>query len=201
MIVTMLLLCLQEPPSVQSTGLDRQAPSAPTESKDLSDFLGLLLAADLGGGLDAHHQPSLFGGLKIGVPVGVKGGNPPTVLRTVTLDVGYDRIQSRPGFSGELSMMLPIARFPTPYTPGATYARVYFEPGGGYRGGGGNFGMYASAKAMLVLFSNDRLTRNDAPPSFFLEIQRRVPLSAPVHGDTRLVIGLMTAICNHCGLN
>jgi hypothetical protein len=201
MIVPILLLCLQEPSSVQGAAPAGQGKPPQTKPKDLSDFLGLLLAADVGGGLDStQQQASSFGGIKIGLPVGVKG-NPPTVLRTVTLEVGYDRIQGRHGFSAELAMMLPVARFPTPRTPRATYARVYVEPGGGFRAGGGDFGSYVSAKAMLVLFSDDRLTLSNARPSFFLEVQRRFPLTAPLHGDTRMVIGLMVAICNHCGLN
>lgn len=197
MILPLLLLCLRGVCAVDTVAPAQIAP------KDLSDFLGLLLAADFGGGLDSNspHRATLSAGIKIGVPVGLKGGYPPAVLRTVTLDLDYDRTQAHDGFSGEISMMLPIARFPSPRTPDATYVRVYVEPGGGYRGGGGDFGSYASAKAMLALFSDNRLTLSNAPPSFFLEIQRRFPLTAPLHGDTRLAIGLMIAVCNHCGLN
>jgi hypothetical protein len=172
-------------------------------AEELSDALGLILAADVAGGFDSNNprQAALFGGVKIGWLESLKGGYPGTLDRNMTLDLGYDRMQARNGFSGELSLMLPVARFPTPRTPAATYARVYVEPGVGYRVGGGDFGGYASAKAMLALFSVDRLTRSDAPPSVFLEMQRRFPLAAPLHGDTRLVIGLMLAVCHHCGLN
>lgn len=201
MVVPMLLLCLHEPSSMQTAASAGQAAAPLTKHEDLSDYLGFLVAAHLGGGLDStQHQPSVFGGIKIGFPSGGTA-NPPAVLRTVTLDVGYDRIQSRHGFSGELSVMLPIARFPTPHTPRATYARIYVEPGAGMRAGEGEFGSYASAKAMVVLFSDDRLTSSNAPPSFFLEVQRRFPLTAMLNGDTRVTIGLMVAICNHCGLN
>ena len=200
MLVPMLLLCLQEPSSVKTAASAGQLPP-PQITADLSDDLGFVVAAHLGAGRDAiHPQASWFGGVKIGLPVGLRG-NPAPIVRTVTLDLGYDRIQGRHGFSGELSMMLPIARFPTPQTSDATYARVYFEPGVGFRGGGGSFGSYASAKAMLVLFSDERLTLTNAPPSFFVELQRRFPLTAIGRGDTRVVMGLMIAICNQCGLN
>jgi hypothetical protein len=181
MIVPLLVLCLQ-------------GQSCAAAAPDPSDFLGLLLAVEAAG-------PTLFGGIKMGVPVAVKGDYPRNTLRTVTLDLGYDRLQQRGRFCGELSMLLPVARFPAPRNADSTYVRVYVEPGAGYRGGGGGLGSYASAKAMLAFFSDARLTKENAPPSFFLEIQRRFPLAAPLRGDTRLVMGLMVAICNHCGLN
>jgi hypothetical protein len=108
-------------------------------------------------------------------------------------------LQARGGLSAEVSLMLPVTRFPAPRSPAATYARVYFEPGAGYRFGAGEFGAYASAKAMLALFSDNRFGLN--APNVFFEIQRRFPLGAPVDGDTRVVIGLMLALCNHCGLD
>jgi hypothetical protein len=201
MLVPMLLLCLQEPSSVKPTASTAQRPPAQITTPDLSDPLGFVLAADVGGGRDAiGQQASWFGGIKIGLPVGSRG-NPAAIVRTVTLDLGYDRIQRRHGFSGELSMMLPVARFPRPQTSDAMYARIYFEPGAGFRVGGGSFGSYASAKAMLVLFSDDRLTLANAPPSLFVEIQRRFPLTSIGRGDTRVVMGLMIAICNQCGVD
>jgi hypothetical protein len=200
MFLPLLLLCLQGP-SCAETGTPARLAVLAQPAPELSDFLGLVLAADVGGGFDSHDQrrETFSGGVKVGMPVGLKGGYPPTLLRTMTLDLGYDRMQARDGFSGEVSMMLPVARFPAPRSPDSTYARVYVEPGGGYRFGAGDFGSYASAKAMLALFSDSRLGLN--APSLFFEIQRRFPLAAPLHGDTRLVIGLMLAICNHCGLN
>jgi hypothetical protein len=200
--LALLFLCLQDPTGKESGMISQRAN--PVEARpDLSDVLSLVLAADLAGGFDSNDPrgATLFGGLKIGMPVALKGDYPKTVDRTVTLDIGYDRMQGRDGFSGELSLMLPVARFPAPHTPEATYLRVYFEPGGGYRFGAGDFGSYASAKGMIALFSDNRLTLNNPPPSVFVEIQRRVPLTSPLHGDTRLVIGLMFAVCNHCGLN
>jgi hypothetical protein len=53
------------------------------------------------------------------------------------------------------------------------YLRIYLEPGVGYHVGGPSGG-YGSAKMMMVLFSDSRLTSSDTPASFFVEIQRRV---------------------------
>lgn len=177
-----------------------QPTAAPVE-RQLSDFLSIVLGADGAVGFDAKNpdRHTFFGGIRIGLPVAVKGKPPDDVLRTVTLDLGYDRMQSRGGFSGELSMMLPMGRFPSPRTEEANYIRIYVEPGAGYRLGAGDFGPYAGAKAMLVLFSNKRLTGLDSPPCPFVEIQRRFPVTSPRHGDTRIVIGFIAVSCNHCG--
>src|SRR3954470_6350365 len=80
--------------------------AAPTGAKELSDFLGMVLAIDGAAGFDANRpsQPTLFGGVKVGLPASLKGGYPGTLLTTVTLDLGYDRMQSRGGVSAELSM-------------------------------------------------------------------------------------------------
>ena len=75
------------------------------------------------------------------------------------------------------------------------------EPGVGYRAGKGHFGGYGSAKVMIAVLSDARLTRSDAAPSPFLEIQRRLPFGSPLRGDTRITIGLMFAVCNHCGFD
>jgi hypothetical protein len=178
-----------------------QPTAAPVEPKELSDFLSIVLGADGAVGVDANNprRHTFFGGIKLGLPFTVKGKPPDDVLRTVTLDLGYDRMQSRGGFSGELSMMLPMGRFPRPHTEGANYIRIYVEPGAGYRAGGGDFGAYASAKAMLVLFSEKRLTGLNSPPCPFVEIQHRFPVTSPRRGDTRIVIGFIAASCNHCG--
>ena len=118
-----------------------QPTAAPVE-RALSDFLSIVLGADGAVGVDAKNpgRHTFFGGLKIGLPVAVKGKPPADVLRTVTLDLGYDRTQSRGGFSGELSMMLPMGRFPSPRTEEANYIRIYVEPGAGYRLGAGGLG-------------------------------------------------------------
>jgi hypothetical protein len=178
-----------------------QPAAAPIEPEELSDFLSMVLGAHGAVGVDANNprRHTFFGGIKLGLPVTVKGKSPDDVLRTVTLDLGYDRMQSRGGFSGELSMMLPMGRFPSPRTVGANYIRIYVEPGAGYRGGAGDFGAYGSAKAMLVLFSKKRLTGINSPPCPFVEIQHRFPVTSLRRGDTRIVIGFIAASCNHCG--
>jgi hypothetical protein len=177
------------------------APTADDEAKDLSDFLSALLA--FGGGLgvngEAPRRQSVSAATKVGIPVAVKGDQPHETLRTLTVDLGYDRIRSRNGFSTELSLMLPLLRFPTPHSERANYLRIYAEPGAGYRFGRGGFGPYASAKLMIALFSNYRLTALSGPASPFVEIQRRSPFSSLQQGDTRIVIGIIGALCNHCG--
>ena len=200
-LVPAALAAAVAPSRAQAVTGDPAATTGQPAPADLSDHLALVLAFEAAGGLDSNRpsQRTIFGGIKIGMPIALKGEEPSTLLRTLTLDLGYDRMQRRNGFSGELSMMLPVARFPRPRTPAATYARIYVEPGGGYRGGAGAFGGYASAKAMVVFFSDDRLTRDNAPPNVFCEIQRRFPVTAPLQGDTRVVVGLLGAICNHCG--
>lgn len=54
---------------------------------------------------------------------------------------------------------------------------------------------------MMAFFSDNRLTANNAPPSLFLEIQRRLPFGQSWNGDTRIMVGPMFAACNHCGLD
>jgi hypothetical protein len=184
---------------------DRTPAGQPTAvavgPKEISDFLSIVLGAHGAVGVDANNprRHTFFAGIKVGLPFVVKGKPPDDLLRTVTLDLGYDRMQSRGGFSGELSMMLPMGRFPSPRTEEANYNRIYVEPGAGYRVGRGDFGAYASAKAMLVLFSYKRLTGLNSPPCPFVEIQHRFPVTSPRRGDTRIVIGFIAASCNHCG--
>jgi hypothetical protein len=171
--------------------------------EELSDWFGLMLAAAAGGGFDSNspRQPTVYGGVKVGAPVGFDGKVPSKRYRTVTLDLGYDRTQSRSGFSAELSFLLPIARFPKPQIDrNKNYLRIYGEPGAGYRAGGGNFGVYASAKLMVAILSDERLISDKDIPSPFVEIQHRFPIASDPHGDTRLVVGLMLAVCKHCGL-
>jgi hypothetical protein len=54
---------------------------------------------------------------------------------------------------------------------------------------------------MMAFFSDIRLTATSAPPSLFLEIQRRLPFGRSWDGDTKIMVGLMFAACNHCGLD
>jgi hypothetical protein len=133
-----------------------------------------------------EHVTRLKHGVAAGL-VSVKGQYPDETLRTLTLDLNYDRVRPSNGFSTELSLMLPLARFPTPHTDNKNYLRIYVEPGGGYRFGDGGFGPYASAKVMLALFSNRRLTALSGPVSPFIEIQHRFPFTSLHAGDTRIV--------------
>ena len=171
--------------------------------EDLSNWLGLLMAAEGGGGWSATPGPSptAYGGVKLGLPVKLTPGYPPKTLYTFTLDLGYDRIASRSGFSTEISAMLPVFRFPGPQKDKTkNYLRVYAEPGAGYRAGG-SLGGYASAKVMMVLFSDRRLTSLQTKWSPYVEVQRRFPFGLPLQGDNRVAVGLMFAICKDCGLD
>jgi hypothetical protein len=142
-----------------------------------------------------------YGGIKIGGAYNSR--HPPNSNgRTVTLDLGYDRIASHNGFATEVSAMLPVFRVPGPQTdPNKNYLRVYFEPGVGYHAGTG-LGGYASMKVMFVFFSDRRLkTEGDNVASPYVELQRRLPFGEWSNGDTRVTFGLMLAVCNHCNLN
>lgn len=192
-------VCAAQQP-VSTTG-----PSGQTSPReDLSDWLALALAASAGGGVDtgSPREHSGFVGIKIGggvVPLGRHEGH--QGYRTVTLDLGYDQVRSYKGFSAELSVMLPIVRWPKPQAdPPRNYLRIYGEPGIGYRMGGGPFGGYASTKVMLAVLSDKRLTMDPIRPSPFVEIQRRFSVSSMSRGDFRVVVGLLFAICNECGV-
>jgi hypothetical protein len=179
-----------------------QAGAASDPRDDYSDFLSILLALEgaAGFGWQTPREPTFFGGLKLGLPVAVHGQYPHETLRTATLDMGYDRHHGHSGFSTELSLMLPVLRFPTPRTDEARYLRVYAEPGAGYRSGGQGLGVYGSAKVMLAFFSNRQLAANlETPGAPFVEVQHRFPITSLLHGETRVVIGVMFASCNHCG--
>jgi hypothetical protein len=192
---------------VQSTDLRRQKPDVDltfnrsdiqqvytgraleAETYDYSKgFLSLILAAGGGGGLDTAHQPTSFAGIKIG---GIGG---PT-----SLDLQYDRIHGKNGFSTEGSAVLPLFRVPR-FKPGKElkFVKFFAEPGLGYREGGGPFGGYSSAKVMAVLLTD---TWSDDWAAPYVEVQHRFPFDTPLDGDTRLTFGLMLAVCEHCGLN
>ena len=70
----------------------------------------------------------------------------------------------------------------------------------GYRTGG-ILGGYASAKVMMVLFSDQRLTSMQTKWSPYIEVQRRFPFGSPLQGDNRVAVGIMFAICKDCGLD
>jgi hypothetical protein len=147
--------------------------------------LALLLAAGGGGGLDFNHQPTSFAGVKVGGPF--------------SLDLQYDRVQGHSGFSTEGSAVIPLFRIPRfREDKEIKFIKIYAEPGVGYRAGGGPFGGYSSAKALAVYLS-DRWPDNWVAP--YLEFQRRFPFESPLQGDNRLTIGVMLALCAHCGLD
>lgn len=158
--------------------------------EDLSRWPGFLVAFEAGSGRlsSPHPGPTAYGGFKIG------GSG-------FTLDIGYDRIPAHNGFSTELSGMLPVFRFPRPQSNATkNYFRIYAEPGLGYRSGGG-IGVYPSAKVMMVLFSDRRLTSTGSSWSPFIEVQRRFSSEPGQRGDLRVMIGIMSAICEQCGLD
>ena len=147
--------------------------------------LSLLLAAGGGGGLDSNHQPTSFAGVKVGGPF--------------SLDLQYDRIQGHNGFSTEGSAVVPLFRVPHfRKDKESKFLKLYAEPGVGYRAGGGPFGGYSSAKAMAVLLTDTWADNWVAP---YVEFQRRFPFESPLQGDNRLTIGVMLAVCAHCGLD
>jgi hypothetical protein len=195
--ITTLLLLAAMPAAGQQQEASTVQKNAPY---DLSNYLSLLAAAEGGGGWDSGspRQPTAFGGVKVGFAGGflnTTSGNDVTL----TLDLGYDRVRTGNGFSVAFSPMLPAFRFPKPQRDESkNYLRVYLEPGLGYNTTAG-FGGYASAKAMIALFSDSRLDLRT--PSPFIEIERRFPFSSPLRGDNRVVFGVMVALCNHCGLD
>lgn len=198
--LTTVLLLLQSSSLAQTPQGNTQAEAQHPE--ELSNWLGLLIAAEGAGGSYSNPSPtpSAYGGVKLGLPVIPAGGNHPSRYFDLTLDLGYDRLKSNNAFAGELSAMLPLIRFPGPQKDeNRNFLRVYADPGIGYRAGG-IIGGYASAKLMFAVLSDHRLTSNRTLPSPYLEVQRRFPFGSPLRGDNRIAIGLMIAICNQCGL-
>jgi hypothetical protein len=153
---------------------------------DSAGYRALILAAGAGGGWDSTQSPTAFAGVKIGGPV--------------TLNLGYDRLQGHSGFTTEGAMVLPLFRVPpferyvlpgTPNKPEGRFLRLYAEPGMGYRTGGGKFGGYTSAGMLFLLFPDDR----QQP---YVEVERRFPFNDPMQGDTRISVGFMISLCEHC---
>lgn len=160
--------------------------NTPSDDYDYSKgFFALILAAGGGGGWDSAQHPNAFAGVKMG---GV-----------LSLDLQYDRIRGHSGFSTEGSAVLPLFRVPR-YRPDSsrTFVKVFAEPGIGYRAGGGPFGGYSSAKMMAVLLTNNWSSGWTAP---YVEYQRRFPFQSPLQGDNRITVGVMLALCEHCGFN
>jgi hypothetical protein len=132
-----------------------------------------ILAVGGGGGLDSNHQATGFAGLKFG--------------SAIALDLQYDRIQGKNGFSTAGSAVIPTFRIPPLKPHENMFLRTYAEPGIGYRAGGGTFGFYSSAKVMVVLFSMKKW--GDSSP--YIEFERRFPFDSPLQGDNRVSIGFM----------
>lgn len=182
----MMALATTIPAYAQTSGSNSNSD----KPEDQSNYFGFMMAAEGGGGfLSSPGQPTAYAGVKIGANGGV-------------LSLGYDRIHAHSGASGEFSGMFPLVRFPGPQKDESrNYVRTYLEPGIGYRVGGGGFGPYFSAKIMVALLSDKRLTSDKNFPSPYLEFERRFPFSSLSHGDNRITFGLMLAICPHCGFN
>jgi hypothetical protein len=157
------------------------------ENTDCSKgFIVPILAAEAGGGWSSGPQPTSFAGVKLSAP-----GVGPT-----NLDLQCDRISGQNGFSVEGSAVLPLFRVPA-FRPGNDHLlfKVFAEPGVGYRAGGGPFGGYTSAKA-LVLFGRKRA--EDGGPSPYIEFQRRFPFNSLLEGDNRIAVGVMLTLCDQC---
>jgi len=168
-------------------GVQIDTPPRPqSDDVDLSKgSLVMVFGTGAGGGWDSAHQPTAFGGVKLGV-----GG--------VTMDLQYDRLNAQNGFSIEGSGLLPLFRFPA-FRPGNDHLllKVLAEPGLGYRAGPGPFGQYASAKALVLLGSK---WVRDGELSPYVEYQRRFPFNSPLDGDNRVTVGIMwAALCWQCG--
>lgn len=182
-----LILAFVVPSSAQTSGNSGAAsPNSAIQPPDLSDSLALMLAAQGGGGLlSSPSAPTAYAGAKIGI------GH-------LILNMGYDRMQAHNGFSFDGSALLPIVRFPGPRRDETkNFVRIYAEPGVGERKGPGQFGGYLSAKVMVALLSNKRLTGDTWEGSPFLEVEHRFPFQALGQGDTRISFGLMLAITSH----
>ena len=183
-----VLLLVLAVPAIGQTAIT-PGNSTADQPKDASNWLELLLAAEGGGGFFAGpSQPTAYGGLKAG-------------LNNFVLSFGYDRIHAQNGFSGELTGMIPVVRFPGPQkNEFANYVRIYAEPGIGNRAGGGGFGPYLSGKVMVALLSDNRLRlgSDSLPASPYIEYERRFPFQSLGQGDNRITFGLMLTLCRSC---
>lgn len=198
LIVTILLLSLTLQVAAQSSDSTTQSETAGKATAasqivdqkpyDQSDELPLLLAAESGSGFaPGASQPSAYAGVRLGI-------------ENITLDLGYDRVHGQSGFATQFSGMIPVFRLPGPQKDERkNYLRVYLEPGIGHHAGAGGFGGYLSGGIMVALLSDQRLDLKALSP--FIEYQRRVPFSAPGHGDNRFTFGVLMALCAHCGLD
>ena len=90
--------------------------------------------------------------------------------------------------------MLTTCRGTTAYSG---YLRVYAGPGGGFRAGAGDVGLYAGGRLTVALLSDRRITKGSGSP--YVEFEGRVPFASPSHRDVRIAFGMMLTLCKHCG--
>jgi len=136
-----------------------------------TDFV---VAAGAGAAADARNQPNIYAGMKIGM--------------AITLDLNYDCIGGHSGFSVQNAGMFPLLRYPG-FVPGKKqrYARLYAEPGVGYRFGQGPFGAYTTAGALIML------PHHPDKPAPYVEYVHRFPFGSPWQGDNRIAFGVILA--------
>jgi hypothetical protein len=182
-------------------GPEKRQPYVYVGHPDESESFDMVLGISGGRGFDASspRRPVEYAGIKLGQGCCVRGKHPLEHALTMTFDLGYDRLRSRNGISGEFSVMIPVIRFPNPgMNEAKKFIRVYAEPGAGVRLGGGVFAYY-SGKAMIALMPGSQISAFSG--SAILEVQRRFPVTSPLHGDTRVMIGIMYPLCKHCGFD
>lgn len=198
----LLLAALLTPAPSRAQALPEKAqPPVSVGHPDESESFDLVLGINGGGAFDTGslRRPVEYAGIKLGTGCCVRGKHPLEHALTVTFDLGYDRLQARNGVSGELSVMIPVIRFPNPGTNEAKkFIRIYAEPGAGVHTGGGAVAFY-SGKAMIALMSDRQLSAFGW--SAILEIQRRFPVMSPLRGDTRMMIGIMYPLVKHGGID
>jgi hypothetical protein len=148
-----------------------------------SGFLDFLFMAGGGADLNSAYQPSGFAGTRLG--------------GAITLDLKYDAIQGKGGFSTQGTGVVPPFRLPGPQEdPKKKFIKLYAEPGVGFRAGVGPFGFYTSAGLLVLLLSDAK----SLTPMPYVEFERRFPFNSPLDGDNRLSIGVAFAVCRGCGV-
>ncbi|MGD0628787.1 MAG: hypothetical protein ABR987_05515 [Terracidiphilus sp.] len=149
-----------------------------------SGFLDLLFMAGGGADLNSAYQPSGFAGTRLG--------------GAITLDLKYDAIQGKSGFSTQGTGVLSLFRFPGPREDqNKKFVKLYAEPGVGYRAGGGPFGFYTSAGLLALFLPEGKV----AMPMPYIEFERRFPFNSPLGGDNRISVGVSIAFCQGCSGN
>ncbi|HEY2858680.1 MAG TPA: hypothetical protein VGJ21_09710 [Terracidiphilus sp.] len=148
---------------------------------DNRGWLDFVVAAGGGAAADQRNQPNIYAGMKIGM--------------AITLDLNYDCVGGHNGFSIQNAGMIPLLRYPG-FVPGKKqrYARLYAEPGVGYRFGEGPFGAYTTAGALILLPHPP----DKAAP--YVEYVHRFPFGSPWQGDNRIAFGVMMAVPQGSGV-